>query len=211
MIAQISRGLAPAICIKQAIEASALYDIPYLPVYGKELVEAKNIAANIALEHDSDLILVEDDILATSDQWGKICTMRGKVLFGRAITRKGEWNTQKIDGKVIRSGTCFIRIPCNILKSLDKMEKLGTHIFESYDFKVINGVLEPLRPNDKGRMSDTYFWYHLMKLNPAVEEIGDVVHLETCLNRERDNKRPNEIKPFKLKDQSWKNGTPVNA
>ena len=190
----ISRGVSPvmptAAFMAQTERAGA--GVGCAVVVGYPAAEAKNRAAELALEHKATLILVEDDILAHDDIWQRALspidanTVRVASARCRGSDNGIEWtgplNTKfDADGAVLYSGTVLLVVPYEILA------RFPQPFFKPYDFGITDsGEFIPRGDNKHGRHSDVWFWRQLRDLvpRPRVEVIGQVTHLRTPFNGE---------------------------
>ena len=189
LLVQISRGLAPVPAIVGAVQAAYYYQWEYQAVVGLPLVEAKNRAAQLALERGAHLILLEDDIVVDRSVWEALLALGPETVgYGRARMRDGNDNVYyNDDGEFTYSGNCLVWVPCNILRALPRP------IFSAARWNREQDTLGGLQGNGVG--SDTVFWYHIRQLDPAppIVEVGTVKHLKHALNVRRDNLTPCEI------------------
>ena len=201
LIVQISRGMAPAKCIA---EAAVWGGTDYRLVAGMTAPAAKNEAVRLALESRRSLLLVEDDVLATADQWmTALYEHPDAVVMASAICRNGTINTVRDDeGGVLYSGSSFLRIPLPVLQAMTAQFWL---LFAPWDFITDNGELQGVGPNGSGYGSDVYFWWRLKQLKPPAEviEVGMVTEIAHPYNSDTDWRysmaNPHELKPRELK------------
>lgn len=182
----ISRGLcAPEVTRDAVLQAAQYPDVGFWIVSGRSCVEAKQAAVRAVGTEGQDLMILEDDVLLTDEQWREMLTPGPEILVGECACRNGEWNTHKLvtqEGlEILYSGSVALRIPAAVLRRLPE-----TGGFEA---RLIYVQRDPLVWEDRGPAptdsgSDLSFWYHVWHLDPrpAVRSIGEVVHLRTPLN-----------------------------
>ena len=185
IVCQISRGVAPSICIVEAVQAAQRHGAQYRLIAGLSAVDAKEEAVTVALATQSDLVLCEDDMLATDDQWRRAITgSDDRVLVASAPCRNGVVNTiHDTAGRVLWSGTVLVRIPYPILECIAAQGRPTFQCWDCHpDFDA--SELHPVCPNNRGEASDVYLYYRLTQMDPRpeVEELGMVVALQHPFN-----------------------------
>jgi hypothetical protein len=180
LVAQISRGIAPVKAIVEAQHQAHRRGWWYSPILGLPLVEAKNAAVDVAFQYESDLLLIEDDILAGDDVWIAAETLSiHQVGYARTRARDGLDNVYFTEtGEFLYTGNVFTVIPRLV------MLRLPSPIFESAKFKPLgeHGELVKTSTANDGFGSDVYFWLAVQKLGIEVVELGRVRHLRHALN-----------------------------
>ena len=183
-IAQITRGVCPARSIAEAKDRA--YDLAQLyRCFAGSLPDVKNEAAEWAFGHEHNLLLIEDDIIAPHGMWYEaVMDATGDILFASARTRDGVLNTVRTeDGRLLYTGNCFMRIPYDVLRRLERP------CFRAMNFRILDDRLIPTTPNEHGAHSDLFFWWNVSRLDPrpGIREIGTVTHLRHTLNEVREN------------------------
>lgn len=182
LLVQITRGVAPAQAIVDATQAAARHGLPYRLVAALPAVEAKTLAAQLALEAGGGLVLCEDDIVATPEQWAAVLTdTTGAVLYADAKCRDNTLNTKhKPNGEFLYTGTVLVSVPAPILRALADKGPL----FVASDWQDCDGDLHMVGTNHLGWGSDVYFWQQVRRLvpRPAIRSVGKVGHIMHPLN-----------------------------
>ena len=198
MVCQISRGLGVSVSVANAATAANSDGAGFAVVSGMQAVDAKNEAVKVADFYNAGLVLVEDDVLPSQNQWSE-CIPSMRLAYGEAITRSGKINTRRgRDGKVLYTGTCLVAIPRFVL------DKLPRPVFRSWKFTVSHGELVDLGPGTDGRASDVYFWHLLRKTLPDLtwHSLGRVPHVRHALSEPRhDLQNPSDL-------SLWEEGKP---
>jgi len=185
IVVQITRGLAPAQAIADAAVAAMQHGLPYQLVSGHVAVEAKNMAARLALDAQLGLVLCEDDVLARPEQWHDILTdTTGAVLFADALCQNATPNTQyNSTGEFLYTGTILAYAPREVL------EAAAAHgpLFVASDWTPDGDDLHMVGTNHLGWGSDVYFWQRIRRVmpRPAIRSIGQVGHIMHPLNSGR--------------------------
>ena len=196
LVAQISRGLSPAISISATIAACTQRGLNYKLIVGKPAPEAKNEAAQAAWESNRDLILCEDDFLAESKVWDAATADTDQVLVGSALMRNGEINVWFLGERLVYSGTVFVKIPWTAL------DAIGDPWFSPRDLNFNGqdgGEWRDDGPNADGFHSDTWFYYRCWTEGIEPKVCGFVTHLiHPGNNALRQLNQPDQIKPLGL-------------
>ena len=207
ILAYITRGVGP---IEPAVEARAWamrMGWRWELISGLPLVDAKNRAANIAIEADDSLLMVEDDMSACEVHWRAIDQERNKggnyntLVYAWTTCSNGESNVYSDpDGNFIYTGTCFLWIPRYILI---KYRHQTYPIFQAASFGYTSDGRELFYkgPNENHTGSDVFFWHNAMKLDPqpTVKSIGHVGHIKHPFNQGMKHNNYYTIECFKLK------------
>jgi hypothetical protein len=194
VVCQISRGVAPAICIFDAAQAAATYGAGYSLICGKPAQEAKNEAVEIARKRRSDLILVEDDVLATPAAWREIMLADANAVYvAPTVNRDGsEMLRYDAQGAVMHAGNQLIRLPYHVLLRL----LVDGPIFQARDHTVTpDGELANIGPNSNGRGGDTHLFFRLRRMvpRPAINVLPRVQWILHDGNRVHDLRHPSQM------------------
>lgn len=197
LIVQISRGMAPAISIAESQRAAREYSANYQLVWGKPAAEAKTDAIEMAITNAEDLVLVEDDVLATPAIWQAAICGPESVAYCDAICRDGRTNTgRRADGQFIATGTVLVRLALPVLIRLRK--ETGALPLEAWEFHKdpATGGLVPTARDPLGRGSDIWLWYHITKLGYEPQCLGKVTTILHPFNdgTRHDLRAPNVFK-----------------
>ena len=201
-VCQITRGMAAAISIADAVRRTATRSGKYELISGRPGAEAKNRAVELALGYGENLLLIEDDVLAEPALWDAAFNLDpAAVAFAPAPCRSGEWNTVRNTktGEVLFSGSVFLVIGLDVLRRMIEIAPL----FEAYFFTNCGSSLTRRDPHPLGRASDVNFWWRLDQLSPKprVIELPPVIHLSTPLNSGAVTLQdPIRIVPFEVKE-----------
>lgn len=148
-VAQITRGLAPAIAIVAAVQRAAELSAPYELISQLGLCDAKNLAATRALAAGRDLMLLEDDVIAP--RWPVHDAENVQVLAVHYPHAEGVNVQRDSRGRVLCAGTTAMRIPLAVLR------KIPPPWFVARVIRTKNERLELGGPRDDDRGSDVYF------------------------------------------------------
>lgn len=177
VVVQITRGVCPARSIADASKQARAADAHYVLVEGMPAPDAKRRAAYIALDLGYDLILCEDDFVASNDQWITAVTAGDQVCVGSAIMRNGKVNTRYTpSGRVLYSGTVFVRVPIDVLRRLAAKGPLFVPWI--YNPSDDGESLIAQMPNPEPWGSDVHFWASVNELDPrpTIVDLGLVTH-----------------------------------
>lgn len=180
VVVMISRGLCPPTVVVDAIKATFPTSTPFVVLEGMPRVEAKQAAVNVAIESESDLILIEDDVKLSDQQWEELLDGGEEVLYADGRCRDGSPSFRTAKNGHFIGGTMAVRLPLSILVSLDPP------VFESrwIYFDEDEGTWEDRGPIDGDRHSDIVLWYKLHHLDPIpdMRSLGMASHLKHPLN-----------------------------
>ena len=174
----ITRGMAPAVSVASVVSQVCKRRIPFQIISGRPAVDAKTQAAEIAMEAGRDLLLVEDDIIADDAVWEAVLEHDG-VAVASALLRDGTLNTVFYGGRVLYSGTVFLRVP------LPALQALGPPWFVSRQLVFAaegEGHWRDEGPGEHGWYSDCFFYHRCWEANIPVTVVGHVTHMIHPLN-----------------------------
>jgi hypothetical protein len=177
LIVQISRGMAPAASIAHAVDASHTFRAPYELISGKPAAEAKNAAARMAFDRGLDLLLIEDDIIATPEMWRTVLgpdRRQMNVAVASALMRNGQLNTWFHGLRLCYSGTVFLFASHAVLAQVGDPWFAPRNLWFS---DANGGEWIDSGPNANGLHSDVWFFYRLWQEGVEAEILGSVVHL----------------------------------
>ena len=190
-IALISRGLSPARSVMQAGYFASHHRMSIRVIDGLSLVDAKNEAVEIATNNYQDLIIVEDDVVASGEQWQQLRCAK-TIAVTAARHRDGKLMIEfDAAGRVLFTGSTFLKIPLEILRQFEPPVFRCWNVGISDDKKLF---LQEKR--DDGLLSNMYFWYCVQLLGEPVEYLGEVKHLQHPLN----NGVHNHANPIEIKE-----------
>ena len=176
----ISRGLAPVASVTHQARWAIMFGcILADPITGYPLVEGKNLAVDLAMKQEADLIMMEDDIIAPPRVWQETLTATG-VTYASCRGRNGKSNIGEMGGYFF-TGNVFTKIPFDVLEMLQKP------IFRDVMY---NGAGIKVAESNKGKGSDVYFWRQVQNHDIEIIHTGEVTHLRHSLNEVRDNESP---------------------
>lgn len=190
LVAQITRGLAPAISIFRVSDLCRDYGFYHILFYSLPLVESQNKAIDAAIQRKSDLLICEDDVLPQNDHFDEIEKNRDSIQYAPARMRNGEMNVFKHNGKLLYTGACFLYVPLKVLK------KLSHPVFQAKDVVWKNGIGRVLGDNQAGYGSDAYFWWNVQQNTDPIRELPPMVHLRHELNETQNQMKPNLIREW---------------
>jgi hypothetical protein len=194
IMAYITRGIGPIEAATDAMSACATFGWIFLLVEGCCLVEAKQRASRAAIEWDTDLLMVEDDMLVSEKVWKAVYKADNPnnyntIHYAKTNNRDGTSNERMTpSGKFLFTGTCFCRIPAYILNKMEQPMFLAYNFGYSSDGE----QLIPKGPNEKDRGSDVYFWQAARQLvpQPSFQCLGTVGHIKHPLNANWNHQDP---------------------
>lgn len=155
---QYSRGVAPAECIAHVAQTAALRELPYVLITGKTIPDAQNEAVEIARAQHRDLLLCEDDFVATDKQWSEMMEAP-QVAVCHAYVSPGALNAQHRRYGLYFTGTVFVKIALSVIVSYGQRK-----------------LFQPWGGDFSG--SDYWFWTKLREHCPGIDirECGIVDH-----------------------------------
>lgn len=195
---QITRGMAPAISVASVVTQCMKRGLCYELISGKPAAVAKNTAAQMAVERDMDLLLVEDDIIAKDSIWDAACDQseaRPPIVIGTCLMKNGMLNTWFAEDRVLYSGTVFLRV------RLSALHAIGAPWFECHDLTFVDNKWTDLGKRDHGMHSDAWFYYRAWMANLPVTVAGFVLHILHEYNTNRcELVTPNQLRVMGLPD-----------
>lgn len=198
MVCQISRGVAPAVSIAEAVQHSYGLGAWYRLVAGMTCAEAKNHAVGLAMDAGYDLLLVEDDVLVPDSCWFEAGRQLPDVMTCVTVNRDGSEMGRyhsKFKTELLYTGTQFVKLPLVILRRLLEDGPIFQPLEHSFS-DGHGGELYVIGPSPKGTGSDTHLWYRLRRLNPrpTIRVIGRCQWLLNVMNETHNLRNPVPLK-----------------